>query len=90
VDDPGDYASILDDYARHLELERARSEHTRRAYLADLRSLFAFLDQRAPGAGLSAVSLPVLRSWLATQAATGTARTTLASTAFLIYPPVSS
>jgi len=78
VDDPGDYASILDDYARHLELERARSEHTRRAYLADLRSLFAFLDQRAPGAGLSAVSLPVLRSWLATQAATGTARTTLA------------
>ena len=78
MDDPGDYAAILDDYARHLELERGRSEHTRRAYLADLRSLFAFLDQRAPGAGLSAVSLPVLRSWLATQAATGTARTTLA------------
>jgi integrase/recombinase XerC len=78
VDDPGDYAAILDEYARHLELERGRSEHTRRAYLADLRSLFAFLDERAPGAGLSALSLPVLRSWLATQAATGTARTTLA------------
>ena len=78
MDDPGDYAAILDDYARHLELERGRSEHTRRAYLADLRSLFAFLDERAPGAGLSAISLPVLRSWLATQAATGTARTTLA------------
>jgi integrase/recombinase XerC len=78
VDDPGDYAEILDDYARHLELERGRSEHTRRAYLADLRSLFAFLDERAPGTGLSAVSLPVLRSWLAAQAAAGTARTTLA------------
>jgi len=78
VDDPGDYAAILDDYARHLELERGRSEHTRRAYLADLRSLFAFLDERAPGAGLSAISLPVLRSWLAAQAAAGTARTTLA------------
>ena len=78
VDDPGDYAEILDDYARHLELERGRSEHTRRAYLADLRSLFAFLDERAPGTGLSAMSLPVLRSWLAAQAAAGTARTTLA------------
>jgi integrase/recombinase XerC len=78
VDDPGDYAAILDEYARHLELERGRSEHTRRAYLADLRSLFAFLDERAPGAGLRFVSLPVLRSWLAAQAGTGTARTTLA------------
>ena len=78
MDDPGDYAAILDEYARHLELERGRSEHTRRAYLADLRSLFAFLDERAPGAGLSVVSLPVLRSWLAAQAGTGTARTTLA------------
>jgi integrase/recombinase XerC len=78
VDDPGDYAAILDEYARHLDLERGRSEHTRRAYLTDLRSLFAFLDERAPGAGLSAVSLPVLRSWLAAQAAAGTARTTLA------------
>ena len=78
MDDPGDCAAILDEYARHLELERGRSEHTRRAYLADLRSLFAFLDERAPDAGLSAVSLPVLRSWLAAQAASGTARTTLA------------
>ena len=78
MDDPGDYAVILDEYARHLELERGRSDHTRRAYLADLRSLFAFLDERAPGAGLRGASLPVLRSWLAAQAAAGTARTTLA------------
>jgi integrase/recombinase XerC len=76
--DPGDYAAILDDYAEHLELERIRSEHTRRAYLADLRSLFAFVDERAPGAGLAGLSLPILRSWLAAQAAGGAARTTLA------------
>ncbi|WP_372489578.1 tyrosine recombinase XerC [Candidatus Mycolicibacterium alkanivorans] len=69
---------MLAEYAQHLELERNRSEHTRRAYLTDLRSLFGFLDERAPGAGLRALSLPVLRSWLAAQAAAGTARTTLA------------
>lgn len=78
MDAPGDYAAILDEYARHLDLERGRSEHTRRAYLTDLRSLFAFLDERAPGAGLTALSLPLLRSWLAAQATAGTARTTLA------------
>lgn len=68
---------ILDAYADHLALERSRSEHTRRAYLADLRSLLTFLDERAPGVGLTALSLPVLRSWLAAQAAAGVARTTL-------------
>lgn len=76
--DPSNYAAILDDYAEHLALERARSEHTTRAYLTDLRALFAFLDERAPGAGLAGLSLPILRSWLAAQSATGAARTTLA------------
>lgn len=71
-------AAILEDYAQYLALERGRSEHTRRAYRADLRSLFAFLDERAPGAGLEALSLPLLRSWLAAQSAGGAARTTLA------------
>ena len=71
-------AEILDAYAEHLALERGRTEHTRRAYLTDLRSLFALLDERAPGAGLDALSLPVLRSWLAAQSAAGAARTTLA------------
>lgn len=70
--------AILEEYAEHLALERGRSEHTRRAYLADLRSLFGFIDQRSPGAGLEALSLPLLRSWLAAQAAAGGARTTLA------------
>jgi integrase/recombinase XerC len=70
--------SVLDDFAEHLALERGRSAHTQRAYLGDLRSLFEFVDSRAPGAGLAALSLPVLRSWLATLAAGGAARTTLA------------
>jgi len=69
---------ILGDFAEYLALERGRSAHTRRAYLGDLRSLFEFVSERAPGADLGAVTLPVLRSWLAAQAAGGAARTTLA------------
>ena len=71
-------SAVLEEYAEYLALERGRSEHTRRAYLADLRSLFAYLDQRAPGAGLGALSLETLRGWLAAQAGSGAARTTLA------------
>lgn len=70
--------AILEEYDEHLALERGRSDHTRRAYLTDLRALFAFLDQRAPGAGLDGLTLPLLRAWLAAQATTGAARTTLA------------
>lgn len=69
---------VLGEFAEYLALERGRSAHTRRAYLGDLRSLFEFLSQRAPGEGLNAVTLPVLRSWLAAQASSGAARTTLA------------
>ncbi len=78
MDSPNRYAAILEEYAEHLALERGRSEHTRRAYLTDLRSLFGFIDERAPGARLQALSLPLLRSWLAAQAGAGAARTTLA------------
>lgn len=72
------FSAILDEYAEHLALERGRSEHTRRAYLTDLRSLLAFLHERVPGAGLDVLDLPLLRAWLAAQAAGGAARTTLA------------
>ena len=78
VVDSGGSEAVLEEYAEHLALERGRSEHTRRAYLADLRSLFSFLDERAPGAGLDALSLPMLRAWLAAQATSGAARTTVA------------
>ena len=70
--------AVLEEFDEHLALERGRSEHTRRAYLGDLRSLFEFLAQRVPDAQLSSLSLPVLRSWLSAQAGAGVARTTLA------------
>lgn len=59
-------------------MERGRSRHTRRAYVTDLRLLFAFVDERAPGARSRRVELPLLRSWLAAGSAGGAARTTLA------------
>ena len=68
--------AILDEFDEYLALQCGRSAHTRRAYLGDLRSLFAFLDGR--GVGLDALSPPVLRSWLAAAAGAGAARTTLA------------
>ncbi|HKV21251.1 MAG TPA: tyrosine recombinase XerC [Mycobacterium sp.] len=70
--------AILEQFDEHLALERDRSDHTRRAYLGDLRSLLEFLSQRGPDAQLTSLTLPVLRSWLSTQAAAGVARTTLA------------
>ena len=69
---------VLEEFDEYLKLERDRSEHTRRAYLGDLRSLFAFLAERIPGAALTNLNLPILRSWLAAQASAGAARTTLA------------
>ncbi len=69
---------ILEEFDEYLALQRGRSEHTRRAYLGDLRSLFEFLAHRHPDSGLGSLTLPVLRSWLAAQASVGAARTTLA------------
>jgi integrase/recombinase XerC len=70
--------AILEEFDEYLALQRGRSEHTRRAYQGDLRSLFDFLAERVPDPGLDRLSLPVLRSWLAAQASAGAARTTLA------------
>src|SRR3954471_14355292 len=70
--------AILEEFDEYLALQRGRSDHTRRAYLGDLRSLFAYLAERSPEASLDRLTLPTLRSWLSTQAAAGTARTTLA------------
>jgi integrase/recombinase XerC len=70
--------AVLEEFDEYLALQRGRSEHTRRAYLGDLRSLFAFLGERAPDVAPTQLTLPVVRSWLAAQAGAGAARTTLA------------
>ena len=72
---PDNSVAILEEFDEYLALQCGRSEHTRRAYLGDLRSLFGFIDGRA---GLDALSLSILRSWLAAAAGAGAARTTLA------------
>lgn len=66
--------STLDDFARHLRVERGRSEHTLRAYLGDLRALAAFLDETGVPS-LADVRLVDLRSWLGSQQ--GAARSTV-------------
>jgi integrase/recombinase XerC len=73
---PSKSEAILEEFDDYLDLQCGRSAHTRRAYLGDLRSLFDFLAAR--GIELETLSLPALRSWLATAAGAGAARTTLA------------
>jgi integrase/recombinase XerC len=70
--------AILEEFDEYLALERGRSEHTRRAYLGDLRSLFEFVDARSPATGIAGLTLPILRSWLSALSTAGAARTTLA------------
>ncbi|HEU4362012.1 MAG TPA: tyrosine recombinase XerC [Mycobacterium sp.] len=69
--------AILDEFDEYLTWERGRSGHTRRAYLGDLRALFAFLGHRGID-NIDELSLPLLRAWLAAQAGSGAARSTLA------------
>ncbi|RVW04296.1 tyrosine recombinase XerC [Rhodococcus xishaensis] len=68
----------LDDYADYLRLERDRSVHTVRAYVADVRSLLEYLCTGRAGATLEELDLRTLRGWLGGQATAGVARTTLA------------
>ncbi|NKQ56843.1 tyrosine recombinase XerC [Amycolatopsis sp. K13G38] len=72
---------LLDDYERHLRLERGLSEHTVRAYLGDVVSLLDFLHGKAStarSAALDGLDVAVLRAWLADQRNQGASRTTLA------------
>ncbi len=75
---PAAFTAMLDEFAEYLALERGRSPHTQRAYLGDISSLLDFLADRKPQPLPADLTLPVLRSWLATQAGAGAARTTLA------------
>jgi integrase/recombinase XerC len=73
----GIWDGVLAEYERHLDLERGRSVHTRRAYLGDLRSLARFAERRGID-GVEGIDLALLRAWLADLAEGGHARTTLA------------
>jgi integrase/recombinase XerC len=74
---PPGMAEGLAAYERHLRAERGMSEHSVRAYRGDVTTLLEHASRmgRYDVAGLD---LPVLRSWLAGQAARGRARTTMA------------
>jgi integrase/recombinase XerC len=75
-DMPDKNVAVLEEFDEYLALQRGRSAHTRRAYLGDVRSLLAFLAERE--LDLDELTLQMLRSWLATAAGAGAARTTLA------------
>jgi integrase/recombinase XerC len=70
------YAALLDEYVRHLRLNRDHSEHTVRAYCGDLAGLLIHL-QRLGIRSLDRATLGSLRSWLAKQQSLGQSRATL-------------
>ncbi|GAB3563699.1 tyrosine recombinase XerC [Amycolatopsis endophytica] len=73
--------SLVDEYERHLGLERGLSPHTVRAYVGDVVSLLGFLHsaEAAPETpALQGLDIGALRSWLADQRNAGAGRTTLA------------
>jgi integrase/recombinase XerC len=72
-----DEADTLAGFARHLEAERGRSAHTRRAYLGDLHHLLTHAGNHGVER-LADLRLADLRSWLGAQADAGAARATLA------------
>ena len=74
---PASLAEAVDDYERHLRLEKNRSPHTVRAYVGDV---VGFLDHLAKLGGRTPndVELTHLRGWLAILRNSGAARATLA------------
>jgi integrase/recombinase XerC len=74
---PAAMRNAVDDFGRHLLAVRDRSEHTIRAYRADVVSLL----EHAVGMGCvnpADLDLTVLRGWLARLRASGAARSSLA------------
>jgi len=71
-----EFAGLLEDYARHLALQRELSAHTVRAYRADVTGLLLHL-RRLGVTTLDEVGVRALRSWLAHEQTRGQARATL-------------
>lgn len=71
------WSGVLGAYEQHLVAERDLSEHSVRAYLADMSSL-ASHAARLGVDDPSGLTIRTLRSWLANLQTTGKARTTLA------------
>lgn len=69
-------ADVLTAFADHLRYEKARSDHTVRAYVGDVRGLVAFAGAR--GVAVAGIDLALLRAWLAEQTRRGAARSTVA------------
>ncbi|MFI6480170.1 tyrosine recombinase XerC [Nonomuraea sp. NPDC050663] len=65
---------MIAEFERHLRYERDLSPHTVRAYLTDLGSLLAHLDD----GGVDGLDISTLRAWLGEQHAAGLSRATLA------------
>jgi integrase/recombinase XerC len=70
-------SAVLQDYRRHLHAERGLSAATVTAYTGDVASLLDHLQRYGPPE-LTALTLPVLRSWLARLRSSGGARASLA------------
>ena len=77
------FDELRDAYSHYLVNEKALSTHTVRAYLGDLDSFVLHLANNGV-TDISDVSLPLIRSWLATQQVRGGARTTLSRRAVSI------
>ena len=73
---PAALAALVEDYARHLRLQRELSPHTVRAYSGDVLGLLRHL-QRLGLDSLDEVTVRALRSWLAREQTRGQARSTL-------------
>lgn len=74
---PPALGAARDGFIAHVRDERGSSPHTVRAYRGDVTDLLEFCAMKG-AVDPAAISLPVLRSWLALQSSHGRARATIA------------